>query len=194
MLGPPRWAWAPRPTSKRRCDGCPPRRRPTRTDSQSPTGTTARILVADDNADMRDYLSRLLSARFQVEVVGDGTAALEAVRRRPPDVIISDVMMPGLDGFQLLAALRADEAVRTTPFILLSARAGEEARIDGLHAGADDYLVKPFSARELIARVDAQLVRAKIAIAGRSTGGEAGQCLRACAGRYRHAEGRRARV
>ena len=103
-------------------------------------------------------------------------------------------MMPGLDGFQLLAALRADEAVRTTPFILLSARAGEEARIDGLHAGADDYLVKPFSARELIARVDAQLVRAKIAITGRSTGGEAGQCLRACAGRYRHAEGRRARV
>ena len=133
------------------------------TDRQpEPTGTTARILVADDNADMRDYLSRLLSARFQVEVVGDGTAALEAVRRRPPDVIISDVMMPGLDGFQLLAALRADEAVRTTPFILLSARAGEEARIDGLHAGADDYLVKPFSARELIARVDAQLVRAKL--------------------------------
>ena len=133
------------------------------TDRQpEPTGTTARILVADDNADMRDYLSRLLSARFQVEVVGDGTAALEAVRRRPPDVIISDVMMPGLDGFQLLAALRADEAVHTTPFILLSARAGEEARIDGLHAGADDYLVKPFSARELIARVDAQLVRAKL--------------------------------
>ena len=133
------------------------------TDRQpEPTDTTARILVADDNADMRDYLSRLLSARFQVEVVGDGTAALEAVRRRPPDVIISDVMMPGLDGFQLLAALRADEAVHTTPFILLSARAGEEARIDGLHAGADDYLVKPFSARELIARVDAQLVRAKL--------------------------------
>ena len=71
-------------------------------------------------------------------------------------------MMPGLDGFQLLAALRADEATRTIPFILLSARAGEEARIDGLHAGADDYLVKPFSARELIARVDAQLVRAKL--------------------------------
>ena len=83
-------------------------------------------------------------------------------RRRPPDVIVSDVMMPGLDGFQLLAALRGDEATRTIPFILLSARAGEEARIDGLHAGADDYLVKPFSARELIARVDAQLVRAKM--------------------------------
>ena len=127
-----------------------------------PAGTTARILVADDNTDMRDYLSRLLSARFQVESVGDGTAALEAVKRRPPDVIVSDVMMPGLDGFQLLAALRADDATRTIPFILLSARAGEEARIDGLHAGADDYLVKPFSARELMARVDAQLVRAKM--------------------------------
>ena len=127
-----------------------------------PTVTTARILVADDNTDMREYLSRLLSVRFQVESVGDGTAALEAVKRRPPDVIVSDVMMPGLDGFQLLAALRADDATRTIPFILLSARAGEEARIDGLHAGADDYLVKPFSARELIARVDAQLVRAKM--------------------------------
>ena len=126
------------------------------------TGTTARILVADDNTDMRDYLSRLLSVRFQVESVGDGLAALDAVKRRPPDVIVSDVMMPGLDGFQLLAALRADDATRTIPFVLLSARAGEEARIDGLHSGADDYLVKPFSARELVARVDAQLVRVKM--------------------------------
>jgi signal transduction histidine kinase/DNA-binding response OmpR family regulator len=122
----------------------------------------ARVLVADDNADMRDYLARLLSVRFQVESVGDGAAALDAATRRPPDVIVSDVMMPGLDGFQLLAALRADDATRTIPFILVSARAGEEARIDGLHVGADDYLAKPFSARELIARVDAQLVRAKM--------------------------------
>ena len=160
----------------------------------SATGTTARILVADDNADMRDYLSRLLSARFQVESVGDGTAALEAVKRRPPDVIVSDVMMPGLDGFQLLAALRADDATRTIPFILLSARAGEEARIDGLHAGADDYLVKPFSARELIARVDAQLVRAKMRSLEEAQAVQAGQRLRACAGRHRHPEGRRARV
>ena len=124
--------------------------------------TTARILVADDNADMRDYLTHLLAVRFQVESVGDGTSALEAARRRRPDVIVSDVMMPGLDGFQLLAALRAEEATRPIPFILLSARAGEEARIDGLHAGADDYLVKPFSARELVARVDAQIIRAKM--------------------------------
>ena len=124
--------------------------------------SSARVLVADDNADMRDYLTRLLSVRFQVESVGDGAAALEAARRQRPDVIVSDVMMPGLDGFQLLAALRGDDATRTVPFILLSARAGEEARIDGLYAGADDYLGKPFSARELLARVEAQLVRVKM--------------------------------
>ncbi|MEO8165237.1 MAG: ATP-binding protein, partial [Betaproteobacteria bacterium] len=122
----------------------------------------ARILLADDNADMRDYLKRLLAVRFHVEAVGDGVSALEAARKQRPDVIVSDVMMPRLDGFGLLAALRAGEDTRTIPFILLSARAGEEARIDGLHAGADDYLVKPFSARELIARVEAQLVRAKM--------------------------------
>lgn len=122
----------------------------------------ARILIADDNRDMRDYLTRLLAVRFDVEAVGDGQAALDAARRRPPDLVVSDVMMPGLDGFQLLAALRADEATRAIPFLILSARAGEEARIDGLHAGADDYLAKPFSAREFLARVDAQLVRVKM--------------------------------
>jgi len=123
---------------------------------------SARVLVADDNADMREYASRLLSPRFEVETVGDGLAALEAVRRQRPDVIVSDVMMPRLDGFQLLAALRSDERTRSVPVVLLSARAGEEARIEGLHAGADDYLVKPFSARELVARIEAQLVRAKM--------------------------------
>jgi signal transduction histidine kinase/DNA-binding response OmpR family regulator len=122
----------------------------------------ATILVADDNADMRDYLVRLLSPRFIVEAVRDGEAALEAARSRRPDVIVSDVMMPGMDGFELLAALRADESTRAIPMILLSARAGEEARIDGLHAGADDYLVKPFSARELVARIETQLMRAKM--------------------------------
>ena len=123
---------------------------------------SATVLVADDNRDMRDYMTRLLSPRFNVETVNDGLAALDAARRRRPDVIISDVMMPGLDGFQLLAAVRGDDRTRTVPFVLLSARAGEEARIEGLNAGADDYLVKPFSARELVARVEAQLVRAKM--------------------------------
>ena len=121
-----------------------------------------RVLVADDNADMREYLTRLLADRFRVEAVGDGAAALQAVHRERPDVVVSDVMMPGLDGFQLIAALRGDEATRTVPVVLLSARAGEEARVEGLRAGADDYLVKPFSARELIARVEAQLVRARM--------------------------------
>jgi len=124
--------------------------------------TAARVLVADDNADMRDYLVRLLSARFRVEAVNAGDAALAAARRERPDVLVSDVMMPGLDGFQLIAALREQEETRTVPVILLSARAGEEARVDGLQAGADDYLVKPFSARELVARIDAQLVRNKL--------------------------------
>ena len=118
---------------------------------------TGRILLADDNADMRDYLSRLLSAYWQVEAVANGTDALRAIEQSTPDLIISDVMMPGLDGFQLLRAVRSDLRSRDIPIILLSARAGEEATIEGLEAGADDYLVKPFSARELLARVAAHM-------------------------------------
>ena len=113
-----------------------------------------RLLWADDNADMRAYVSRLLGSRFDVQAVADGEAALSAARANPPDVILSDVMMPKLDGFGLLRALRADPKLCEIPIILLSARAGEESRIEGMEAGADDYLVKPFSARELIARVD----------------------------------------
>ena len=116
-----------------------------------------RILWAEDNADMRAYVSRLLTPRFDVRAVSDGEAAIEAARLRPPDLVLSDVMMPRLDGFGLLRELRADPSLRDIPFLLLSARAGEESRIEGLEAGADDYLVKPFSARELVARVDAHL-------------------------------------
>ena len=116
-----------------------------------------RVLVADDNADMRDYVTRLLRPHWEVEVVGDGTAALAAARASPPDLVLTDVMMPKLDGFGLLAELRCDPATRTIPVVMLSARAGEEARVEGLEAGADDYLVKPFSARELIARVATHL-------------------------------------
>ena len=129
---------------------------------QVPDAATARVLIADDNSDMRSYLVQLLAPRFRVEAVGSGVAALAAVHRQLPDVIVSDVMMPELDGFGLIASLRAHEETRAIPVILLSARAGEEARIEGLHGGADDYLVKPFSARELIARVEAQLVRVKM--------------------------------
>jgi PAS domain S-box-containing protein len=121
-----------------------------------------RVLVADDNADLRQYLKRLLGARHDVSVVSDGEAALRAVREAPPDLVLADVMMPRLDGFALLERLRGDPKTRDVPVILLSARAGEESRVEGLEAGADDYLVKPFGARELLARVDGHLQLARL--------------------------------
>ena len=121
-----------------------------------------RILLADDNADMRAYVRRLLVQRgYEVEAVADGLAALRAARQRKPDLVLTDVMMPGLDGFGLLRELRADPALAENPVIVLSARAGEEARIEGMQAGADDYLIKPFSARELLARVESHLNMAR---------------------------------
>ena len=126
------------------------------------SGAAALILLADDNADMREYVTRLLSEQYEVVAVADGEAALSSARDRRPDLILSDVMMPKLDGFGLLQAVRGDESLRSTPLILLSARAGEESRIEGLQSGADDYLVKPFSARELLARVKAHLDMARI--------------------------------
>jgi signal transduction histidine kinase len=133
-------------------------------DDETPGGAVssslagARVLVADDNADLRGYLARVLGKHWRVEAVADGEAALTAARRELPDLVVTDVMMPGLDGFALLRELRADERTRHVPVIMLSARAGEEARVEGLHAGADDYLVKPFSALELVARVQSQLL------------------------------------
>lgn len=123
---------------------------------------SARILFADDNADMRDYISRLLQSRYVVQTVPNGQAALAAVEVFHPDLVLTDVMMPNLDGFGLLQALRANQNTRTLPVILLSARAGEEAKVEGLQAGADDYLTKPFSARELLARVEAHLELARL--------------------------------
>ena len=122
----------------------------------------ARILIADDNLDMRGYLRRLLGSRWEVAEVADGRAALEAIRARKPDLLLTDVMMPRLDGFGLLRELRRDPGLQDIPVIVLSARAGEEARVEGLDAGADDYLTKPFSARELIARVNANLEMARV--------------------------------
>jgi len=124
--------------------------------SAGPT-SGARVLIVDDNADMRAYLMALLSPHWKVETATDGRAALERAVKSPPDLILTDVMMPGMDGLELLAALRADEGTRHVPVVMLSARAGEEARVEGLESGADDYLVKPFAARELIARVRANL-------------------------------------
>jgi DNA-binding NtrC family response regulator len=120
------------------------------------------IVVADDNADMRKYLRHLLDGRYEVHTVSDGHQALETTRLLRPALLLADVMMPQLDGFGLLRAVRDDAVLASTPIILLSARAGEESRLEGLQAGADDYLVKPFTARELMARVEVHLKLAKL--------------------------------
>jgi PAS domain S-box-containing protein len=119
--------------------------------------TPAYILLADDNSDMQEYVRRLLGVQYEVHAVGDGEAALQSARERQPDLILSDIMMPRRDGFALLEAVRSDPSLKYTPVILLSARAGEESRMEGLQSGADDYLVKPFTARELLARVKSHL-------------------------------------
>ena len=136
------------------------------------------ILLADDNADMREHLARLLSAHYRIEAVADGEAALRAAARRMPSLVLSDVMMPRMDGIGLLSRLRAEPRTAAVPVILLSARAGEEAKVEGLGVGADDYLIKPFSARELLARVDAHLKIARVR-------GEAMEGLRGSEERYR---------
>ena len=120
------------------------------------------IVIVDDNADMRQYLKHLLGGVYEVRAVSDGSQALEAARHLRPALLLADVMMSGLDGFGLLRAIRDDPALASLPVILLSARAGEESRVEGLKAGADDYLVKPFTARELLARVEAHLTMANL--------------------------------
>lgn len=116
-----------------------------------------RVLVADDNPDMRDYIATLLADDYAVQTAPDGQAALELAEADPPDLVLTDVMMPRLDGFGLLSALHRDPQTLHVPVVMVSARAGEEGVIEGLEAGADDYLIKPFSARELLARVRANL-------------------------------------
>ena len=130
---------------------------PTEVPAASTDQPRPRILLADDNRDMREYVRRLLAPTYDVVAVADGETALGLARYEEFDLVLSDVMMSKLDGFGLLRALRADERTMTIPVILLSARAGEESRVEGLGAGADDYLVKPFSARELLARVESHL-------------------------------------
>ena len=112
-----------------------------------------RVLVVDDDADMRGYLRDLLSERWTVQVETNGSEALDAARTAPPDLVVADVALPGIDGIELLRALRTDTRTAGVPVVLLSSRAGEEAAVEGFAAGADDYLVKPFSSRELLARV-----------------------------------------
>ena len=116
-----------------------------------------RVLIADDDSHVLDYLRRLLSLRYKVLATTNGEEALSAALGEPPDLVLSDVSMPRLDGFGLLRALRSNEATRTVPLILISGRAGQDSIVEGLESGADDYLVKPFSARELLARVGTHL-------------------------------------
>lgn len=120
-------------------------------------GQRGRVLLVDDNRDMREYVERLLSRHYDVVAACDGNEGLAAVRAHPPDLVLTDIMMPKLDGYGFLCELRADPSTSGIPVILLSARAGDEAQSEGLEAGADDYLVKPFTARELMARVGAHV-------------------------------------
>jgi signal transduction histidine kinase/DNA-binding response OmpR family regulator/serine phosphatase RsbU (regulator of sigma subunit) len=115
------------------------------------------VLIADDNADMRGHLERVLSPHWRTALVGDGEAALDVARKVRPDAIVTDVMMPGLDGFELVAAIRADAELAATPVLMLSARAGADAVTEGFAGGADDYLFEPFSSQDLVDRVAARL-------------------------------------
>jgi len=126
-----------------------------------PAARPPRILIADDNNDMRAYLKALLDPHAEVVACSDGEAAWKLLQGDAPDLLLSDVMMPKLDGFGLIAKIRADDALRELGVILLSARAGEEAKVEGLQAGADDYLIKPFAATELLARVQRQVALAR---------------------------------
>ena len=119
--------------------------------------SAAHVLVVDDNADMREYVTRILRPHWSVETAADGQQALAAIERRRPDLVLTDIMLPLVDGFALLQTIRAIPPLAGLPVIMLSARAGEESRVEGLHAGADDYLVKPFSGKELKARVATHL-------------------------------------
>ncbi len=118
-----------------------------------PPSTRPRVLLADDNAEMRSFIRRLLVERYDVEVVADGRAALEAMRRVRPSLVITDLLMPHVDGIALVKAIRADASLRTLPVIFVTERGELDSRIEGIEAGADDYLIKPFSPRELLARV-----------------------------------------
>ncbi|MBD2296284.1 response regulator [Anabaena sphaerica FACHB-251] len=149
--------WLPEEVGEQGSRGAEGKSYPLPLSLSTPLPSSTRLLLVDDNADMREYVKRLLSSHYVVETATDGIAALEAIADHLPDLVLTDVMMPRLDGFGLLNALRSDDRTREIPIILLSARAGEEAKVEGLEAGADDYLIKPFSARELLARVEATL-------------------------------------
>jgi len=127
------------------------------------TGSRGHVVIAEDHVETRLYLAHVLeTAGFTVDALADGIAALTACQIKTPDALVSDVLMPGLDGFQLIERLRRDERTAVIPVLLLSARGGEDSRIEGIAAGADDYLVKPLSGRELVARVDGAVRLARL--------------------------------
>ena len=128
---------------------------------ESSTSGRPRLLVAEDNADMRSYLRGALSADYDIELVPDGTAALERCLAARPDIVLADAMMPGLDGFALTRAIRRNSTLRHVPVLILSARAGETDTEEGLTSGADDYVSKPFSLTELRARLASNLERSR---------------------------------
>ena len=117
----------------------------------------ASVLVVDDNIDMRNYIKSILQKKFNVKTASNGVEALEKIKSFQPDIVVSDVMMPVMDGIQLLKSIKENWQTSSLPVILVSARAGEESKIEGLEIGADDYLVKPFSSKELFARIGTQI-------------------------------------
>jgi signal transduction histidine kinase len=115
------------------------------------------VLVVDDNADMREHLRSVLMPHFRIVTANNGQEALQKIQEQPPALILSDIMMPVLDGIGLLQEVKASKATAHIPVILLTARAGEESKIVGWETGADDYLTKPFSSKELISRISSQI-------------------------------------
>ena len=161
--------WLPR-DSGAAADPAPQKLSPFTKDAVVPPLNDELIVIADDNADMRDYIAHLLRGEYHVHAVSDGLQALEATRKLQPSLVLADVMMPRLDGFGLLRSIRSDPSLGSIPVILLSARAGEASRIEGFEAGADDYLVKPFTARELVARIRDTCKHGKTATRGDGEG------------------------
>ena len=127
------------------------------TDLLAGTRKKARILLVGDDADLREHVARILGENYELVISESGQLALELIQQHPPDLLLADLMMPMLDGFELLRAVRADGAGQTLPVIFISPPAGEEMRVEDLEAAADDYLVKPFTANELRERVGTHL-------------------------------------